>query len=114
MERREHARTRIWIPIEVTAPGVPPFYGVSRDLSRSGVLLSSAQGLGADTPISVKLTIPADKPLDRTVTGRVVRSGPNEDDPDGLWPIRIAIVFDEPIVEVDGLLDEVVASVRRL
>jgi hypothetical protein len=37
----------------------------------------------------------------------VVRVGPNVDDPDGLWPFRVAVALDEALealeVELEGL-----------
>src|SRR5690349_550359 len=103
MERREHTRTRVWIPVEVRTEAVPQVLGVSHDLSRKGVLVSAAQPIAVGVRVTATLSLPAEPPVTRVLGGRVVRSGRNEDDPDGLWPFRFAIAFDEPIDEVDGL-----------
>jgi hypothetical protein len=39
-------------------------------------------------------------------SGRVLRCGPNQEDPDGLWPFSAAIEFDAPLEGLEGLLHE--------
>jgi hypothetical protein len=39
----------------------------------------------------------------------VVRAGPNEQDPNGLWPHRLAVAFDQA---VEGLGNEIEALAR--
>jgi hypothetical protein len=89
---------------------------VCRDVSQTGILVSSPKWVEPGTDLKLTLRIPPEDPLERAARGHVVRSGANEDDPEGLWRYRIAIEFDEPIAELDGLLEvleEVAASSKK-
>lgn len=112
-ERREHARTRIWFPVHLAAKDEVDVLGVCYDVSKTGILVSTATQVEQGAEVRVTLRIPPQDPIERTVRGRVVRSGRNEDDPDGIWRFRIALEFEEPIPELEGLLDEIVGSSRR-
>lgn len=113
MERREQTRTVIWFPVAVRAAANGTILGVSRDISVTGILVSAASSVDAGTPVTTTLAVPPDNPIERVVKGHVVRTSANDDDPDGLWPFRLAIVFDEPLAALDAMIDDVEASSRR-
>jgi hypothetical protein len=114
VDRREHARTRVWFPVELSrAVGGKEILTVCHDVSQTGILVSSPRLVEPGTDLKLTLRIPPGDPLERAARGHVVRSGANEDDPEGLWRYRIAIEFDEPIAELDGLLEEVAATSKK-
>ena len=67
----------------------------------------AARAIAVGTRVTVTFDVPGEPPHERTAAGRVVRAGPNVDDPDGLWPFRVAVALDEALeafeVELEGL-----------
>jgi hypothetical protein len=87
--------------------------GVSYDVSAAGVRVSCSHALEVGADVTVSIEVPGASPVVREVRGRVIRIGPNEDDPEGLWPHRVAVEFDERIEGLEALLDASPASVPR-
>lgn len=109
MDRRKHDRFRVWLPVRLAAADGEQL-GVSYDVSVSGVRVSCASPLEVGVEVGVTLELPSGAP--RTVKGRVLRIGPNEDDPEGLWPHRVVVELDEAIDGLDALLDRMPMSAR--
>jgi hypothetical protein len=98
-ERRAGERHRIWAPVEIMSPGAEPAIAVTYDASDRGLLLLTRSDLTVGAEIALAISIP-----DREVhqaRGRVVRIGRNDDDPDGLWPQRVAICLDAAIPDFE-------------
>lgn len=108
-ERRERARPRVWLPVRVRAAG-GEVLAVTYDASDRGLLLLAAKALEVGARVTVALQLPHEVPHERAAEGRVVRAGPNELDPDGLWPHRVAVALDAP---VEGLQAELTALARE-
>jgi hypothetical protein len=104
LERRSDARYALWLPVRVDA--LEEGVAVSHNISTRGLLLVTASTVAIGAPISVTFRIPADAPHERTVIGHVIRVERNEADPLGLWPHRMAIQFDEPVPELEPMLEE--------
>ncbi|MFT3766045.1 MAG: hypothetical protein QM820_11090 [Minicystis sp.] len=108
VEQRGRQRARVWLPLRVRWDGGESV-AVTHDASDKGVLMLIAQPLAIGTRVSVTFEVPVDVAGDgsrpatkaaqkeRTGHGRVVRSGPNEEDPHGLWPHRVAVALDEAV-----------------
>lgn len=77
---------------------------VSRDVSTRGILLSAAEELKPGSKVVVTFRVLPDEKNERRVEGRVVRVEPNKEDPDGLWPVRLAVEFDEQLPELERQL----------
>jgi hypothetical protein len=105
-EQRAQDRSRVWVPLQLRWDGGESV-AVTYDASIKGVLMLTRLPLAVGTPLTVTFDVPghdggapqtpgpAGTPAQqRTGTGRVVRSGPNEDDPHGLWPHRVAVALD--------------------
>ncbi len=107
MEWREHVRFQVWIPVRLDSDQLAEVVAVSHDASVGGLLLSTAEKLEVGLTLAVTFRVPPDSPVERTVAAKVVRIETNKDDPDGLWPFRVAIAFTEPIQELEELLAEV-------
>ena len=102
-ERRELGRARVWLPARLRA-GEGEILSVTYDASDKGVLVLAAAAIAVGAKVTLTLEIPGDPPRERTVEGRVVRAEPNRDDPDGLWPHRLALALEDPLqAELESL-----------
>ena len=105
MERREHRRRRFWLPVEMT--GVDGGVAICHDASDVGLLLACRSQPEIGAPVEVTLRIPPGGPVVVPVGGKVVRAGPNEQDPEGLWPYSVAMQFDEPVEDLEAYLAQI-------
>lgn len=97
-EQRAQERSRVWLPLRLRWDGGETV-AVTYDASVKGVLVLTALPLAVGTRVEVTFEVPAPGPASdataaRSGTGRVVRSEPNADDPNGLWPHRVAVALD--------------------
>jgi hypothetical protein len=102
MERREHKRRRFWLPVEVE--GVAGGVAVSHDASDNGLLLVCSSTLDVGTKVRLTLRIPPGGPVAVPVEAKIVRVSRNEEDPDGLWPYKMAVCFDHPVPDLEAYL----------
>lgn len=111
MERREHKRRRFWLPVRVD--GLPAGFAVSHDASDRGLLLVCTTTL--DVGASTKLTfrIPPGGAVEVEVVATVVRVSENDEDPDGLWPYKMAVRFDTPVEKLEAYLAELVTPAEN-
>ncbi len=78
---------------------------ISFDASECGLLIGSAIHVEEGDTLSVTFRAPPDYAKEgRVVEGKVVRVAPNEDDPGGLWPRRLAVEFEEPIADLESVI----------
>lgn len=94
VQRREHGRYRIWFPVRVTAEGVDGM-AVNHDISAGGMLMALSAKLRDGEAVTVRFRVPPDSPDEHEVQGKVIRIEDNADDPDGMWPYRMAVAFDD-------------------
>jgi hypothetical protein len=101
VERRS-PRYTLWLPVRVEelAEGM----AVGHDASDRGMLMVTASRLDIGAPVTLRIRIPPDGESERTVVGHVVRVEENAEDPEGLWPHRMAVEFDEPLADVEHAL----------
>ena len=114
-ERRAGARFEVWFPVQIEPSGEKggaPRITVSRDVSTRGILLSAASELTPGAKVTVTFRVLPDEKNERRVEGRVVRVDPNQEDPDGLWPVRLAVEFDERVPELERQL-KYAESIRK-
>lgn len=93
----------MWVPLRVAWDGGEAM-AVTHDASEGGALMLMRQALPVGTRVTVTFEVPGDPPRSLTGTARVVRSGPNADDPEGLWRHRVAIALDEAMLAFGGEL----------
>ncbi len=86
----------MWLPLRLRWEGGETL-AVTYDVSDKGVLALAATAVAVGALLTVTFDVPGDPPHERTGAGRVVRAGPNEDDPHGLWPFRVAVALDAPL-----------------
>jgi hypothetical protein len=59
----------------------------------------------AGSVVTVRFRLPPALDRERMVQGRVVRIEDNVDDPEGLWPYRIAVAFEDVDLELIPVLE---------
>jgi hypothetical protein len=94
--RRGHERHTAWFPVRLDAEELGECIGVTKNVSLQGVLLCSAEKFVVGAPVTVELHLEPEKAEPRRVQGTIVRLTRNDDDPEGLWPYKMAVEFDDP------------------
>jgi hypothetical protein len=105
-ERRAHHRFRLWIPARIEGEDRPSRLAVGHDMSQKGSLLVTRSKLHAGERVRLFLRIPPHGDVEQQIAARVLRTEENSADPEGLWPYRVAVEFDQPYPEVEELLRE--------
>lgn len=102
VERRANARYDIWLPVRIDSlrEGV----AVSHNASKTGMMVVTATQLPIGAEVTLSFRMPPDGDTEHEIRGTVVRTLVNDKDPDGLWPHALAIEFDDPIPELESLL----------
>jgi hypothetical protein len=67
------------------------------------MLLASPSALAPGDRVKVTFVVPPSG-APHSLEGHVVRVEPNPEDPEGTWPHRIALEFDEVVEELEPLL----------
>jgi hypothetical protein len=110
MEQRRDARYTLWFPVDVQTADEKHTLAVAKDVSKSGIGVSSSTGLEVGATVTLTFKVPPDTGEQRTVSGTVARHERNPDDPHGMWPHRIGIVFAEPMPELEALLASIASK----
>lgn len=105
-ERRAHPRYRLWIPARIQGEAEISRLAVGHDMSQKGTMLVTRAKLEAGAAVRLFVRIPPDSKQEHEIGAKVVRTALNDADPDGLWPFRLALEFDEPYPEIESLLRE--------
>ena len=109
MQRREHGRYSIWFPVQVDSGGLQNAMALNHNIGAGGMLvaLSAELKVGEDVKVTFRLP-PGGKP-EQKFQGRILRVEKNLEDPDSMWPYRIAVVFDEVEPELVPMNDSSLA-----
>jgi hypothetical protein len=102
MERREHPRRGFWLP--VSADGIPGGVAVSHNASDNGLLIVCPAPPELGARLALRFRVPPDGGAEVSVSGRVVRVTPNDEDPDGLWPWKAGLELERTVPELHGYL----------
>jgi hypothetical protein len=105
-ERREHARYEVWFPVRIEAAGGDgEALAVSKDAGSGGISISSAKAFQVGARVKVAFRGPSENSVEREVAGIIVRFDRNPDALHGnVWPYRMAIAFDSPLPELEGVM----------
>lgn len=106
MQRRKHARYTIWFPVQVDTAELEEALAVNHNIGAGGMLIALSAELKADQKVKVTFRIPPHDSQERIVEGMIIRVEKNLDDPDGMWPFRIAVAFDEIAQDLVPLLEK--------
>ncbi len=110
MTRRDNERYQVWIPVKVDQ--LKEGLAITHDASSHGALMLTASTLEAGSTVEVALKFPGE-PVPRRVKGRVVRVESNPEDPNGLWPHRMAVEFEEEVPDIEWVLGASALPERR-
>ena len=109
MQRREHSRYELWFPVELKSAHVQGM-AINQNVSAGGMLIALSAKLAPDEPITVTFRMPPDLQQEYAVPGRILRIETNRRDPDGLWPYRVAVVFDDVSPELVPYLEQAIRA----
>jgi hypothetical protein len=84
--------------------GLATGFAVSHDASDDGLLLVCSEAPKVGSTVRVTLLIPPGGSVEVSVSATVVRVTKNEEDPDGLWPHKMAVHFEEPVEKLEAYL----------
>src|SRR5689334_3695060 len=104
-ERRLAARKAAHFVAEIETNGTRLGCGVSRDASKSGLLLLSRADLAPGTRVVLHLWVPGE-PEPRALDGAVVRRETIRPGESPIWSHRIAVSLDTPPVDLEHVIDE--------
>jgi hypothetical protein len=109
VERRTLTRYQVWFPVQLTTSAGGTF-AITHNVGAGGVLLASPAQLEPGERVTVSFAVPP-KGVAYELEGRVVRLEANPEDPEGAWPNRIAVQFDDVQEELEPLLQQIAEQV---
>jgi hypothetical protein len=86
--------------------GLPTGFAVSHDASDNGLLLVCSEAPEVGSTVRITFSIPPGGSVGVSVSATVVRVTKNDEDPDGLWPYKMGVRFDEPVEKLEAYLGE--------
>lgn len=86
---------------------------INHNMGPGGMLLASSAELQPGTEVKCSFVVPTST-AQHEMKGRVIRVEKNADDPDGMWPFRIAIAFDEVAPDLVTLLEQASARISSI
>lgn len=93
MQRRQHGRYRVWFPVKVSS-GLGDGLAFNQNVSAGGMLIAVSARLEVDAEVIVRFQVPPESGQEHVVEGRITRIERNTEDPDGIWPYRVAVAFE--------------------
>jgi hypothetical protein len=67
----------------------------NQNISAGGMLVAVSARLEVDAEVVVRFQVPPEGGKEHVVEGRILRIEQNVDDPDGIWPYRVAVAFEK-------------------
>lgn len=113
-ERRHHRRFRLWLPARIKGGAEDSQLAIGHDMSQVGALLVTSEALSIGDRVRVFVRLPPDSTQEIEIRARVVRCEPNPQDPQGLWPVAVAVEFEDPVPELENLLRDNVDVVESI
>lgn len=112
VQQRQHGRYRIWFPVRVTSNAVDGM-AVNHNISAGGMLIALSARLEVDSEVEIRFSVPTAAQSERVMRGKVVRIEDNADDPDGLWPYRMAVAFEDADPDLIPILERATAQLAN-
>lgn len=104
---REYTRHKLWFPVQLEVGGQARM-AMNHNIGAGGMLMVLGADLSVGQTVRVTFRIPPGE-VERQLQGTVLRIEPNEEDPQGSWPMRVAVAFDDVEPELAKLMAEAVA-----
>jgi Tfp pilus assembly protein PilZ len=105
-DHRKHIRYLAWFPARIERSQAMTQVGITHNISQGGAMIVCNTRWSPGETVSVTLRVP-ESSQEKIISGRIVRVEPNEEDPDGSFPHRIAIQFDEPMPELESVMQRI-------
>lgn len=110
VHRRQHARYQVWFPVQLHGGELAGGMAINHNMGPGGMLVASSAELAAGTEVTCSFVVPTTKEQ-RQIKGHVIRVEKNAEDPDGMWPFRIALAFDTVADDLVPLLEQAAARI---
>ena len=81
---------------------------MNHNIGAGGMMMVLGADLSVGQSVRVTFRIPPGD-VERQLQGTVLRIEPNEEDPEGSWPMRVAVAFDDIEPELAALLADAAA-----
>ena len=107
-EKRSYGRYSLWFPVTIDLES-RRVWAVCKDVSASGILISSSGELAVGDVVTVSFRIAPDDP-EKQLSGRIVRVEPPDENPRAVWIHRMAIEFLEPDASLQSLFAHTLSS----
>jgi hypothetical protein len=104
--KRQFDRQQAFIPLSVESDGGEGGLGVTRDASSGGVLFHTRCQLKVGDTVALKFASLVDGEGERQVQGKVVRVEENTSEMGYMWPLLVAVKFDEKTSELQETIDK--------
>jgi hypothetical protein len=102
-ERRNAARHVAWFSVRVDADGGTAL-ALAHNVSQEGILVAARKLVEVGSPVKLTLHVDPDRTAPRELEGHIVRMVRNSADPNGLWPYKLAIEFEDPDPDLVALV----------
>jgi hypothetical protein len=93
VQRRDHLRYRLWFPVHLESTQAPKV-AMNHNIGTGGMLMALASELAVGEPVVVTFRLPPGD-VEHSLRGHILRIEANTEDPEGAWPHRVAVAFDE-------------------
>jgi PilZ domain len=107
-QRREYSRYRLWFPVKLEAGGEAAM-AMNHNIGAGGMMMVLGKDLAVGEAVTVTFQLPPGD-VEIQVKGSVLRIEPNSEDPEGAWPLRVAVAFEDVDPELVPLLEEASAK----
>ncbi len=87
---------------------------VNHNIGAGGMLIAVSSELKLGQEATVTFRVPPDGVEERRMRGRVVRLEKNRADPDGVWPYRVAVAFEEIAEDLVPLLEKAAIHMHEM
>ncbi|HEX4352613.1 MAG TPA: PilZ domain-containing protein [Polyangiales bacterium] len=105
MQRRDHTRYQLWFPVQLES-SAKPTVAMTHNIGAGGMLMALSRAIEVDELVVVTFRLPPPSGREYSLRGRVLRIESNSADPEGGWPYRIAVAFDEVAPELMPYLED--------
>lgn len=103
-ERRANERYRVWFPICVVTASGDEGTAITFDVSASGLLMACPGRLEIGEHVQLRFRVSEDDTEERSIGASILRVEENPGEA-GPWRFRMAVQFDEPQPDLEGLLE---------
>ena len=102
MERRSKDRFRVWFPVTIVTDDGEEGTAITSDVSATGLLMKCPGRLSVGAHVTLRFKLDAEDTA-RAMGAKVVRSD-DGGEAEAPWRYWMAVEFDEPQPELEGLL----------